>query len=291
MNYTFGIVGFGQVGKTLATYLNQYGLLKWVKIKSKKTSKIFNFNSIPKNKFIDNFSYLDDIPSVIIICVKDNQYQLVIKELLDCSLKFKKTILIHTSGSLTKSLLAPLKNKFLSTAACHPYQTFFIQDVSILNKIAWGIDCYEDIKEDITQIIKILKGKPFFLNDNALKNKTLYHISAILSSNSLIAVLTFAKEILKELNLNPLDFLQPIVDQSINNFLKYIHNEETPLTGPVVRGELETIENHLNSLKDFENFKKAIEYIYNFILEIALDNNKIDLERYNKIKNILKTFS
>jgi len=291
MNYTFGIVGFGQVGKTLAPYLNQNGLLKWVKIKSKKTSKYFNYNSIPKNKFIDNFLILDDIPSVIIICVKDNQYQYVIEELLDCPLKFKKTILIHTSGSFTKSILAHLKNKFLSIAACHPYQTFFTQDVTILNNIAWGIDCYDDIKENIAQIINIFKGKAIFLNDNALKNKTLYHISAILSSNSLIAVLTFAKEILKELNLNPIDFMQPIVEQSINNFLKYIHNEETPLTGPVVRGEIETIENHLNSLKDFEKFKKAIKYIYSFILEIALEKDKIDLDKYNKIKNILKTFS
>jgi len=291
MNYTFGIVGYGQVGKTLATYLHQNGYLKWVKIKSIKTSKNFNFNSIPKSKFIDNFLILDDIPSVIIICVKDKQYKDVVKELLDCPLKFKKTILTHTSGSFTKSILEPLKNKFLSIAACHPYQTFFTQDVTILNNIAWGIDCYDDIKENIAQIIKIFKGKPIFLNNNALKNKTLYHISAILSSNSLIAVLNFAKEILKELNLNPLEFMKPIVDQSINNFLEYIHNEETPLTGPIARGELDTIEKHLNSLKDFESFKKEIIYIYNFILEIALEKNKIDLEKYNNVKNILKTFS
>lgn len=283
-----GIIGAGQVGSILAEQLNLNQQLSFIVSRNKNKSPYLIDKGISNKTILRSVLDINNHVDFIIIAVRDSQIHQVVNELVQIDKSFlRKTIVLHTSGSLNKEELSKLQDFKAIICSAHPYQTFFKQDIKILENIAWGIDCEEDNFEQISELIYSLKGKPIKLSGAALSNKPMYHLSAVAASNFTVALIALAKDLVNKLDLDANTFLKPIINQTVNNSYEYLNKDEIPLTGPIARADYSIIEKHINSLQEFPEIEKSYKDISKFVLDMAYSKSILSESDFMKINNLL----
>ncbi len=249
---TFGIIGYGNVGETLAKYLNSCDNLKlsWLCSKHLNDKTIF-----PAAKLFAEISQIEFLPDVIFITSNDKDISNIAAVLSNTFMdNLDSKIVIHTSGTLGLEVLTTCEKYGAITSAAHPFQTFFSRDITCLNNIFWGIEVSNnEYLGCINDLIISLNGHPFLLPTEIINNKPLYHSVAVAVSNYVAGAIKLGTLIANEINLPQKDFFIPIINQTIANCLKSITNNDNnfPLTGPIVRNDTKTIEEHIEALNKF----------------------------------------
>ncbi len=283
-----GVIGVGQVGYVLSLKLFQKKLLHLIVSKNQEKTEKLIANGINKNQIFKSVSEINSKLDYIIIAVKEDQIQNVVEDLNKINFNLlQKTVIFHTSGTLPKNILNKLCENGAIIGAAHPFQTFFKQDINILNDIAWGIDCDEVNYTYIQDIILALNGKPVLLPKNVIDKKYLYHISAIIASNFTTAIISIAKDLLNDINLEPKIFLEPIIRQTISNTIENLDNDNIPITGPVARADFDTIAKHIQSLRELPNIEIFYKNMSKTILDIIESKQIIKDEDYIRINQLL----
>lgn len=162
---------------------------------------------------------------------------------------------VHCSGAVG---IAPLRRAELAgarVAACHPAQTIPTgADADTLVGAAWAVTAAPADRGWAHDLVVDLGGDPFDLPEDA---RTRYHAALVLGSNALGAALAVARDLLLSARVpDPAAVLRPLVDATIDNVLE---RGAEALTGPVVRGDVGTVERHLASL-DTDLPELAVDY-------------------------------
>lgn len=281
------IIGVGKVGSALAIELSAVGF-NIVTLIDKNLSGIRKIKSGCKCKDLRTNLSEDVIgkSDVLIFCLKDDYIQKYIKEI--SKFNFKGKILLHTSGLLTSEIFKPLKTGLTNIGSFHPAQTFSklsFKNNKLLSGIYFGIEGGKNALSFIKKASVKLKSGYVIIPKN---KKALYHLSCVVSSNFLIANFYLLKMFSKSLKLSESKFLQ-ILKPLFYNTAKNIHNNGVTdsLTGPVSRGDTNTINSHLNLLHG--KFPKYVQYYKatsRLLTEVAGTKNKdINLK---KISELLK---
>ena len=254
---SIGIIGYGNVGQTLAKYIYACEKLELLWI----CSKHFNDKNIfPTAKLLLDISQIESIPDVIFITSNDNQIENIATMLSNIfDYKIASKLIIHTSGAFGLELLNNCEKYGAITIAAHPFQTFFSKEISCLNDIFWGVEINNEYTADVTELIVTLNGYPFFFPPEIINNKALYHSVAVAVSNYVSGAIKLGTLLAKEINLPQKEFIIPIVNQTIKNCFKSIIDNDTnfPLTGPIVRNDTETIEKHIEALNKLPNLQQS----------------------------------
>lgn len=138
----------------------------------------------------------------------------------------------------------------------------------------------------ITLLMNRLGNKYFVRNK---ETSSIYHLANVFVSNLTLSLLEIGTSYLKELGLSEkeaLNAVNPLIKGNIENI--YQNGFADSLTGPVVRGDIETIKNHLSALnkrdiKIYENLSLNLLRIANS-KENADENLK---EKYAEIFRLL----
>lgn len=279
------IIGAGNVGVTLAKKLQQVGDYELV-YKSDKSKENATKSGLDSKKIVELQSAKLD-GEFIIICVKDGDIANVVDELLEThSNALAGKIVLHTSGTLGKSVLIKLETANCLTAAAHPFQTFFYNEVAVLDGISWGVESDAEAFTKIEKLINLIGGKAIKLSKETLKKKALYHISAVAASNFMALSIDLAKELADEAGIDAKDFLPQILETTLQNNLKQLGSSTPAITGPVVRGEVGTIAAHIATLGETINgviYKNMCESL----ALMALDKGLLSGEKFEQIMEIL----
>ena len=308
---TIGIIGMGNVGNCIFDFIQEkYNSNNSLNTKHLQIlwicSKHFNKNINPI-KIFNEISEIDtnsekNIPDLIIIGKTDKNIEATSNELTQkFNYLIKDKFIIHLSGTFGTELLSECKKYSAKVVAAHPFQTFFSKEAKCLKNISWGIECEKNDEKKFAEFIKKLNGEPYFLTDNTLKYKGLYHSISVCASNYISASIMLANLISEEIQINQLKFLKPIINQTVENFSiffeKHLNDKSKfPLSGPIPRADFATIEKHLNDLQEIseKNHNKFLLNSYSHfgfgLLEIAKSTNKITDENYNKFKEIFNKF-
>lgn len=282
---SYGIIGLGKVGTTLAKAIEAKKQLLW--ILSESANHISKF---PKTIHYDSYNQIEQLPDVIFITKSDSKIIDAAENLSKVfASKLKDKIIIHCSGINGKSLLESCERMGAVTAFAHPYQTFFSPDPDpdLLNGIAWAVDGGVHTKP-LEQIIQSLKGIPVDVSNIQFSNP-LYHASAVIASNSIHTTISLAAEIAKLSGIDPLRFIPQIVNQTMVNILSALKNNSAiPLTGPVVRGDKETIIKHIEALKQYPDLLLNYKQICLLTLENARRKDSISVENYEAVYTIFQ---
>lgn len=279
------IIGAGNVGVTLAQKLEKvadYELI-YHSYKSKEYALDTGLNA---EKLTDlRNAKLEG--QLIIICVKDSDIDEVVRQLVEQkSAEISSKTVFHTSGTRGKTSLSELEKYGCFTAAAHPFQTFYFNEINVLNGIAWGVESDDKTYSQISEFIATLGGKAVKLSEEAIAKKALYHISAVAASNFMALSIDLAKEIAEEAGIEVDEFLPQILETTLQNNIKQLGNETPAITGPVVRGEVETIASHLEALGESIN-----GVIYRNMCEslalMALDKGLLSGEKFEQIMELL----
>ncbi|MFZ4590629.1 MAG: Rossmann-like and DUF2520 domain-containing protein [Ignavibacteria bacterium] len=281
------IIGVGKVGSALAIELSAAGF-NIVTLIDKNLPRLRKIKSKCRCKDV-RASLKEDVigkSDVIIICLKDDNIQKYITEI--SKFNFKGKIILHTSGLLTSDIFKPLKVAGVNIGSFHPAQTFSklsLTNNKLLTGIYFGIEGGKNSICFIKKAAAKLKSGYVIIPKN---KKALYHLSCVVSSNFLIANFYLLKMFSKSLKLTESKFLE-ILKPLFYNTAKNIHSigVSDSLTGPVSRGDTNTINSHLNLLHG--KYPKYVQYYKAtsmLLTEVAGIKNK-DIN-FKKISELLK---
>lgn len=230
----------------------------------------------------DNFQNVN----IVLITVPDAQIENVVQHLDILDVNWKNKVVLHTSGCKSSIELQALKSKGAHIGSIHPMQTFdeYFLPITIFKNVIFSLEGDNQTIDFFEKIAELLDAK--IINLKA-EDKILYHIAAVASSNFFLALLDYVSELYSKLNFdnNKIEeLILPIVNQTLNNFKK--DESKNIITGPLKRGDLSTIENHVKYLN--ENQKDLLP-VYNeiskYISQYILNQNESEKEKLNRVLN------
>ena len=156
---------------------------------------------------------------------------------------------VHCSGALSLDVLDSAAQTGAATGSLHPLQTFAAgaEHASRLSDISYALEASGDeLRDALQNLVTALGGTPQWITS---KDKPLYHASAAMASNYLVALLGDASKLWESFGVSRnsgLQSLLPLVRGTIDN-LEGIGFPDA-LTGPIARGDVETVRIHLDAL-------------------------------------------
>jgi predicted short-subunit dehydrogenase-like oxidoreductase (DUF2520 family) len=155
-------------------------------------------------------------------------------------------LVIHLAGSRGLDVFDALleKRSGVRVGAMHPLQSFPTTTVG-LERLhgAWAAIAGDP---EVAEIAKSLGLRPFELAD---ADRTGYHTAAVVASNHLVALLGQVERLAARCGV-PYEAFAPLVLASVQNAFSL--GPLNALTGPVARGDLATVEQHLRELDPAE---------------------------------------
>jgi predicted short-subunit dehydrogenase-like oxidoreductase (DUF2520 family) len=142
----------------------------------------------------------------------------------------------HVAGALPLSALDPHVNRF----SLHPLQTFVRWRGAEQLDGAWcAVTAETDEAEARADwLAKILGLRAFPLAD---RERPLYHAAAVMTSNYLVTLYRAASRLILSTGAPP-EALIPLLRRTVDNGFE--------LTGPIARGDWETVERHISAIRD-----------------------------------------
>lgn len=218
-----------------------------------------NIDSSKKSAEYVGCSYTSDLEKLIsnseyiFITTFDDEIVNVAKNIIELKLDIKDKIFVHMSGALTSSILSELSQNVFSL---HPLQSFSDIDKAVLDldKTYFSLEGKNNLNY-IEKLLNKISNKYFILNED---QKIKYHLSACVFSNYLVTLMDFGMKLLEDIGINKdegLLAMDPLIMATYSNIKK--NSTKLALTGPIQRGDLNTLKKHLNQLDgiDLEVYK------------------------------------
>jgi predicted short-subunit dehydrogenase-like oxidoreductase (DUF2520 family) len=228
------------------------------------------------------FAALD--AAVLWFCVPDHEIRraasFLANHLLARALSGDKVILrfaLHSSGALSSRQLDPLRTAGVAIASAHPLMTFVAGAHPSLKGVSFAMEGDAEATRVARQIVRRLGGKSFALRAS---RKAAYHAWATLTSPLLLAFLVTLEEAARAAGLTRQDARRmslPIIRQTLENYSRL--GPAQSFSGPLVRGDAETVAKHLAVLK---KHPRALE-VYGALARAAMRGlpvkNRKEMER------------
>lgn len=170
-----------------------------------------------------------DDPGLVLLCVPD-------RAIAEVALGIPPGPWIaHVSGATSLAALAPHTRRF----SVHPLQTFTLRrGAEQLDGAFAAVTAESDgAREVATSLAETLGLNPFPLLD---EHRAVYHAGAAIASNYLVTLRRAAGSLLESAGAPP-EALDPLMARTIEN--------DFELTGPIQRGDWETVERHLDAIR------------------------------------------
>jgi predicted short-subunit dehydrogenase-like oxidoreductase (DUF2520 family) len=241
-----GIIGSGNIAWSLGEILKKHFSITYIHsrnlIEAKRLSVKLKTACIKKSEIaLQN-------TDILFVCLSDD----VLSTYLT-GINFKKTIILHTSGSANMNLLA---NYSKNIGVFYPVQT-----INKIEKTDWRNVpiCIEasnsKTKKIIDEIAKQISDRVYYLNSS---KRTKLHLAAVFANNFSNACFSFADEILEKEKI-PFEIIKPLIAATASNVM--LRKPSEVQTGPAKRGDLKTIKKHIALLEN----DKALQSIYKLI--------------------------
>jgi predicted short-subunit dehydrogenase-like oxidoreductase (DUF2520 family) len=180
--------------------------------------------------------HLISAPDVILLTVPDDFIDVIALQIPHN----ENQIVAHVAGSRTLSVLG----EHPRVASIHPLMALPSGDLGAAR--LYGATYCVAGDEGIREIATALNGRIITLSD---EQRTLYHATAVVAANHLVALMGHVKELAEAAGLSLEDFL-PLAEQSLRD-VKEVGPQDA-LTGPASRGDMATIDAHLAALPEAE---------------------------------------
>ena len=168
-------------------------------------------------------------PGLVLVCVPDRTIAEVAREIEP------GPWIAHVSGATPLAALDPHVRRF----GVHPLQTFTLRRGPEQLDGAFAAVTAEtgEAQELGFRLARTLGLEPFALDDS---RRAVYHAGAAIASNYLVTLRRAAGSLLEAAGAPP-EALDPLMRRTIEN--------DFELTGPIERGDWETVERHLEAIR------------------------------------------
>ncbi|GAA1351959.1 Rossmann-like and DUF2520 domain-containing protein [Falsarthrobacter nasiphocae] len=176
-------------------------------------------------------------------------------------------ILVHTSGRQGISVFEPARGLGAVGVAVHPVMTFtgMSLDLARLQDAAFGVTA-DPVFLPIAQALAVeMGGEPVLIDE---EDRPLYHAALAHASNHLTTIAGQSAALLARAGVeDPSRMLRPLMLASLENALAA---GEDALTGPVARGDEDTLEVHVRALEALVDSDPGAEDLLGAYRELAV---------------------
>lgn len=255
---SFILIGPGQVGITIAHLLLPHLELKATYGRSRRNNR---FTQKWLNKSITPIDQLQDLNVDLVIFTPPDQHFLPLVDQLSGKLRAKLTL--HCSGMVPADILSPLGT---DQVVLHPMMSFIsiARSIETLKQHTLTLQGTQNGKTLIKPLLQYLSHS---IHEIEAEQKQYLHLSAVMVNNFTTLLMETATDLLKKSGFDKRDALMmllPLLQDSIDN----LRREMSPLkalSGPIKRDDTNTINNHLNLLKEIPE----AEALYHSFLAVA----------------------
>lgn len=281
-----GFIGAGKVGIAVAHFLKNKGFEIAIVSdvtgeKALSRAKQYLGDSV---NYTSNNNEVIEISDIIAITTHDDAIKEVAKEIYEKAERLDDKLFFHTSGAHSSSILKPLDEKGAVLGSLHPLQTF----PDIDNAIRVLPDTYIFIEGD-SRALQILEALGKNIGHAVIpiegKNKVYYHLCAVFVCNLLCSLFYSGEEIMKKIDIKLEPFF-PIINATLQNIQSKGSIES--LTGPIVRGDIGTVEEHLSALRDMKSHKRIYRALSLAALDMARERKTCSREILDTLERILE---
>ena len=185
--------------------------------------------------------------TLVVVGVPDDALDEAITELAGSRFEADCAV-VHLSGIRGRAALEPLAEVGVATGALHPLRSFPTRDPGDrdLEGALVAIEAQGSLDATLRDLAEGLGGRPFALEPGA---RAAYHLGASVASNTLLAVLDLARAALETAGV-PADLATPGLASLMSGTLDNATSQGVAdaVTGPVVRGDVQTLSRHLEAL-------------------------------------------
>lgn len=267
MDHSITIIGYGRLGHAIEKASIKAG---------------FDVAHIYKNK--EELHKMKQLSDLVFITPPDSEIAAVCEYLRFRFYELVGKTITHCSGALPSDVLLDLKEKGAAIACFHP-----MQSVTLNTKSFKGITF--DIEGDDKALV-VLEEFASEIGANSLrvtsKQKEMLHVSAVMASNYLVTLAQLGAEISEGSGLSPrevLDAMLPLMNSTIENLKEM--DPAHALTGPIARGDVDTVERHVKFLKNRDKLLSIYKKMGLLTLDLV-DQKVVSHETRKKLYELLK---
>lgn len=244
-----GIVGMGRLGSALALRLAEAGF-RVVAVSSRRTERLGALVRRLGCRLERDPAAVSRAAGVLLLTVPDDVLAELVASLAQEGAFRQGQCVLHCSGAHPAEVLAPARRAGAAVGLLHPLQTFADMQSAVegLRGCWFAVQGDPPAREMGVAIAGALGGFPFELPAG---RERIYHAAAVLASNYLVALQAAALELLELAGLSSeqgRSALGSLVRTTVENLLA--RGPEAALTGPIVRGDIETVRRHLEALEE-----------------------------------------
>ena len=242
------VVGPGRVGTVLARLLREAGHEFLGAVGRTEESARACCEFAAAGRPVTDPAELVPDAELVLLTVPDDSIRDVCERIAETGAFSSQTVIVHCSGALPSSVLKPARDCGARVASMHPLQTF-ADPAQAVESIPGCYCCIEgdgDAVPSLCAVAESLGMKPLTVSADS---KALYHAAAVMACNYLVALEDMACELMEKSGVardQALPALLPLVQVTVHNLGAL--GIPDALTGPVARGDEETVQNHLREL-------------------------------------------
>lgn len=240
-----GVVGAGRVGAVLSAALRAAGH-EVVAAGGESDASRARIAALLPGVPVAKPSAVARASDLLLLTVPDDMLGNVVSVLAASGALRPGQLVVHTSGRHGLAVLAPAAEVGARVVALHPAMTFTGTDVDLprLEGCVFGVTAGEGEREVTEQLVADLRGTAMWVPE---EHRRLYHAGLAHGANHLVTVVTEAMEMLRAAGGDdPAGTLRPLLEAALDNALR---SGDTALTGPIVRGDVETVASHLTDIR------------------------------------------
>jgi len=186
---------------------------------------------------------------VVLLAVKDDALGPLVAQLARAPGVRRGQVFLHLSGAQTSRVLARLRRRGARVGSMHPLMTVSAEPrraAGHLRGAAFALEGDAAAVRAGRKLAQALGGMPVTIRAG---QRARYHAGAVFASNYVVAVLDAAQRLLVDAGFTERGArraLAPLTAASVEN--EAAQGAEAALTGPIVRGDAETITRHMAAL-------------------------------------------
>jgi len=278
-----GLIGAGRVGIALSRSLQIHGhsIVAAHAISEKSQKRVQEF--LPATDLLSIEKLIESVQTVL-IAVPDDVLPDLVRGIAQ-TIGFKKhQFVIHTSGRFGIDVLSPATVQGALPMAIHPAMTFTgaSNDVDRIVGCPFAITTTEELLPIAAALVLNMGGREYIVDED---NRAIYHAALSHAANHSSIVVNQAKTVLQNIGIeNPGLFLAPLVNAAIENSLTMGLDA---LTGPLVRGDVETVRSHLLALKENDS-KETYRTIAIATVDKLIVSGKLSRTKAEELLAVLK---
>ncbi|MFL5594517.1 MAG: Rossmann-like and DUF2520 domain-containing protein [Gemmatimonadaceae bacterium] len=228
--------------------------------------------------------------NVVMICVRDSQLDDAVGGVqvaaADGRLQ-RGTVVLHTSAIAEPRGLADLGQAGFPGGTFHPLIPFSDPEVSaeLLRKGWIGIDGENAAKNASRRLAAHIGARTLEIPPG---KKPAYHAAAVISSNFPVVLASVAGRLLHDIGIpdsSAYQAVESLMSGALANMKQALPDDA--LTGPVVRGDAETVGKHLRGLQDHKSALAVYRALSSAAVDIAARRG-IDAKKLAAVAGILR---